>query len=122
MVDQRKQALHARRQEGLVLDSHDRSAFHGDETLARFSRYQVKTKKNPAALPRLPFQPLTERKSVQILHLGPYAAEGPAIAKLHWHAQERGYSFSGKHHEIYLNAPDRTAPEKLKTIIPQPVL
>jgi hypothetical protein len=50
-----------------------------------------------------------------------YAAEDPAIAKLHLHSRERGHSISGKHLEIYLNAPDRTSPDKLKTIIQQPV-
>ena len=82
---------------------------------------QIKKKKKLPALARLRFAQLAEGKSVQILHLGPYSAEGPAIAKLHQYAQERGYSLSGKHHEIYLNTPDKTAPEKLKTIIRQPV-
>lgn len=82
---------------------------------------QVSKKKKLPALSRLRFEPLTEGKSVQIMHIGPYSAEGPAIAKLHQHAEEHGYSLSGRHHEIYLNTPDRTAPEKLKTILRQPV-
>jgi hypothetical protein len=82
---------------------------------------QVKLKKNSAALPVLRFESLEEGRSLQTLHRGPYAAEGPAIARLHLHARERGYALFGKHHEIYLNAPDRTSPDKLKTIIRQPV-
>ena len=31
------------------------------------------------------------------------------------------YDFSGPHHEIYLGDPRKTAPEKLKTILRQPV-
>ncbi len=81
---------------------------------------QVKKKSLPA-LARLRFESLTEGKSVQILHVGPYSAEGPAIAGLNQYVRESGYQLSGKHHEIYLNAPDRTAAEKLKTIIRQPV-
>ncbi len=84
-------------------------------------RDQVSKKKSLPALPLLRFEPLREGKAVQILHLGPYHAEAATIERLHLHIRERGYSHSGKHHEIYLNAPDRTAPEKLKTIIRQPV-
>jgi hypothetical protein len=82
---------------------------------------EVNKKKNLPALARLRFEMLTEGQSVQILHLGPYSAEGPSITKLHQHVGEGGYSPSGKHHEIYLNTPGRTASEKLKTILRQPV-
>jgi hypothetical protein len=78
-------------------------------------------KKDLPALPRLRFVPYNEGKSLQIMHVGPYSAEGPAIAKLHDRARQEGYAPSGKHHEIYLNAPDRTAPERFRTIIRQPV-
>ena len=37
------------------------------------------------------------------------------------HIAERGYQRRGKHHEIYLSDPRRTAPERLKTIIRQPM-
>lgn len=59
--------------------------------------------------------------SAQIMHIGPYADEGPTIEKLHAHIHESGYEISGKHREIYLNDPRRTAPENLKTLIRQPV-
>jgi hypothetical protein len=52
---------------------------------------EVKSKKNSAALLCLRFESLVEGKSVQILHLGPYAAEGLAIAKLHLYAGSRIY-------------------------------
>jgi hypothetical protein len=32
-----------------------------------------------------------------------------------------GLDWNGKHHEIYLGDPRRTAPEKLRTILRQPV-
>jgi len=63
-----------------------------------------------------------EGPSVQIMYFGPYANEGPTIANLHQFALEQGYSLRGKHHEIYLNDPRRVAPEKIKTILRQPVL
>ena len=34
---------------------------------------------------------------------------------------EHGLAMTGKHHEIYLSDPRKTAPEKLRTILRQPV-
>jgi hypothetical protein len=82
---------------------------------------QVRGKKDVAALPLLRLEPYHEGLSVQILHIGPYADEGPTIEKLHAFAREKGYRLRGKHHEVYLGDPRRTAPEKLKTVIRQPV-
>jgi hypothetical protein len=62
-----------------------------------------------------------EGLAAQILHYGPYADEEPTIARLHEFIVERSYSFSGKHHEIYLTDPRRSLPEKNRTIIRQPV-
>ncbi|WP_306049096.1 GyrI-like domain-containing protein [Oceaniradius stylonematis] len=63
-----------------------------------------------------------EGLSVQIMHIGPYDAEGPTIARLHQQFIPRnGLTENGHHHEIYLSDPRRVAPEKLKTIIRQPV-
>lgn len=70
---------------------------------------------------RLRMQPLDEGRAVQCLHVGPYSDEGPSIQALHKHALEQGYSLAGMHHEIYLSDPRRTPPEKLKTILRQPV-
>ncbi|MHB1630371.1 MAG: DinB family protein [Bacilli bacterium] len=54
------------------------------------------------------------------VHIGSYAAEEPTIAKLHSFIEEKGYRLNGKHHEIYLSDPRKSAPEKLKTILRQP--
>jgi len=40
---------------------------------------------------------------------------------LHAFVAEQGCRLSGRHHEIYLGDPRRAAPEKLRTIIRQPV-
>ena len=62
-----------------------------------------------------------EGTSVQFLHLGPYADEGPAIARMHAEfLPANGLVPNGHHHEIYLSDPRRTAPAKLKTIVRQP--
>jgi hypothetical protein len=78
-------------------------------------------KKNLPALERMRFEEFAEGQSAQVMHLGPYSAEGPTIEKLHAFIAERGYVPAGKHHEIYLGDPRRTAPERLKTVIRQPV-
>ena len=62
-----------------------------------------------------------EGESAQILHRGPYNEEGPTIARLHKFIAGLGLDKSGKHHEIYLSDPRRCAPEKLRTILRQPV-
>jgi len=83
----------------------------------------VRKKKNPAALDKLRFEEFAEGTSVQILHIGPFAEEGPTIEKLHDFIRENGYSFDGlqqKHHEIYLSDFRKADPVKLKTIIRQP--
>jgi hypothetical protein len=67
------------------------------------------------------FETFSEGLSAQILHIGPYSAEGPTLEKLHRFVEEQGYRLRGRHHEIYLGDPRRSAPEKLKTLIRHPV-
>lgn len=83
---------------------------------------EVRLKKDPPGLDEVKFGSIQEGLSAQIFHAGPYGeAERPSIEKLHAFIVENGYILAGKHHEIYLNSPLRTAPEKLKTIIRQPI-
>ncbi len=66
--------------------------------------------------------PFEEGDCLQILHVGSYADEAPVLAHLHDVLMpEQGLSFNGPHHEIYLSDPRRVAPEKLRTILRQPV-
>ena len=64
---------------------------------------------------------LREDRCVQALHVGPYDAEGPLIARLHEHARDRGLELTGRHHEIYLGDARRARPDRLRTILRQPV-
>lgn len=87
---------------------------------------EVEKKKNPPALSKIRFESLHEGLSAQIMHIGPYSAEGPTVEKLHSFIGENGYQFDGsnlgeKHHEIYISDMRRTKPERLKTIIRQPM-
>lgn len=62
-----------------------------------------------------------EGRSVQIMHIGPYATEPATVAKMEAFAAEHGLKMQHRHHEIYLGNPLRAAPEKLKTILRHPV-
>jgi hypothetical protein len=78
--------------------------------------------KDPAALDLVRLEEYDEGLSVQIMHLGSYDDEGPIIARLHnQYLPDNQLVENGKHHEIYLGDPRRTAPEKLKTVLRQPV-
>ncbi len=91
------------------------------QTMVDVALAEVKKKKNPAALFRLRFETFTEGKCAQILHIGPFSAEGPTIAKLHQFIETSGGKLCGKHHEIYLSDIRKAAPKKWKTIIRQPL-
>jgi hypothetical protein len=80
-------------------------------------REKVAGKKNPPRLADIRLQTFSEGTCVQILHVGPYATELPAIERLLAFAEERGYDVTGDHHEIYLGDPNRAAAEKLKTVL-----
>ena len=87
---------------------------------------EVEKKKNLPALSKIKFENLHEGLSAQIMHIGPYSEERPTVEKLHDFIEEKGYEFNGsipgeRHHEIYLSDVRRTKPEKLKTIIRQPI-
>ena len=81
----------------------------------------VKIKKPNPLLTALRIEKLKEGKVAQIMYFGAYADEAPTIMNLHAYITGGGYSLRGKHHEIYLGDPRRLAPEKLKTIIRQPI-
>lgn len=70
----------------------------------------------------LRMEPLEEGRCLQTLHVGSYDDEGPVLARLHNEIMPaRGMTFAGPHHEIYLSDPRKVPPEKLKTILRQPV-
>jgi len=83
---------------------------------------QVRKSKNPSALEKVRLERYHEGLSVQIMHIGSYDDEGPVLAKMHSDfIPKNGFVENGKHHEIYLSDPRRVAPEKLKTVLRQPV-
>jgi len=85
------------------------------------AKEKLKLKKDLPNLEKAYLKIYKEGKSAQIMHIGPYSNEGPNIKKLHNFFQQQGYTFNGKHHEIYISDPRRCKPEKMKTIIRQPI-
>ena len=82
---------------------------------------QVEKKENLPALPKMKFERFHEGLSAQIMHIGPYSSEGSTVQRLHHLIEEKGYRLRRRHHEIYLSDPRRSAPQKMKTLIRQPV-
>jgi hypothetical protein len=89
---------------------------HVDDAIAALLRRGKLT-----ARPAVRLETLEEGLAAQILHLGPYTAEAPTIERLQAFIDENGMIRRGKHHEVYLSDPNRTAPARLKTVIRQPV-
>lgn len=63
-----------------------------------------------------------EGLSVQIMHIGPPSEEAGTIGRLHREFLPAHHLVpNGHHHEVYLTDPNRTAPEKMRTVLRQPV-
>ncbi|WP_040160609.1 GyrI-like domain-containing protein [Nigerium massiliense] len=80
------------------------------------------TKKPELPLDRVQTRRIDEGRSLQILHVGSYDDETPTLARLHGEVMPAlGVTWNGPHHEIYLGDPRKSAPDKLKTVLRQPV-
>ncbi len=75
---------------------------------------------------KVEFLTYDEGLCVQCLHIGSYDSESATIQLMHEFMEKEGYALdiSEKrfHHEIYLSDPRRVAPEKLKTVIRNPIV
>ena len=91
-----------------------------DEDVIARAVAQASAKSGPW-VDRLRFLRWEEGRCAQVLHTGPYAAEGPSVLRLHQGIAAAGYQPRGRHHEIYLADPRRSAPERLRTILRQPI-
>lgn len=83
---------------------------------------QAGAKKKPARLDDVRLETLSEGQCVQTLHLGSFDDEGPVLEHMHdQFIPENGLGFFGRHHEIYFSDFRRVAPDKLRTLLRQPV-
>jgi hypothetical protein len=92
-----------------------------DERVIAHAIVAAKAKKDIASLDVVRYERWAEGPCAQIMHVGPYATEGTSIAVLHQAIAEHGARPVGRHHEIYLGDPRTAAPEKLRTILRQPI-
>lgn len=90
-------------------------------TMVDEAREQVRKKKQLTALSQVRFTALSEGTVAQTMHVGPFTEEGPTVEKVHRFIEAEGLLRRGKHHEIYLSDIRRTAPDKWRTVIRQPV-
>ncbi|WP_102159165.1 GyrI-like domain-containing protein [Zhihengliuella halotolerans] len=89
-----------------------------DDAVAR-----VRAKGPPTRLGDVRLEALSEGLCVQTLHVGPYDDEAAVLEAMHREfVPENGLRLSGRHHEIYLSDARRVAPERLRTILRQPVV
>lgn len=79
------------------------------------------SKKKDILKDKVRFESYNEGLCSQVLYVGPYTEEHESIMNLHEFIKDEGYNLRGYHHEIYLSDARRVAPEKLKTIIRQPM-
>lgn len=92
------------------------------------AREQVRKKKGDSEMlnkTRLAY--FEEGLCVQTMHIGPYATEPATIERMKEFMAENGLRdavgpIGGKHHEIYLSDPRKSAPEKMKTVLRHPVV
>jgi hypothetical protein len=84
-------------------------------------RNQTLKKKSNPSLSQIRFDKYDEGLVVQTLYTGAYENEAPTIAEMHIFIKNNGYQTDGKHHEIYLGDPRKSSPDRLKTILRQPV-
>ena len=93
-----------------------------DQAMVDAAVEQVAAKDPPARLGDVRFDLLDEGLCVQTLHVGSFDDEGPVLQKLHEEfIPNQGLTPTGHHHEVYFSDFRRTAPDKLRTLLRQPV-
>lgn len=91
------------------------------EEFFKRKRSELIKKKNPPLIDEARLERFHEGAVVQQMHIGPYDTEWQTVEPMHTFAEKLGYELTGKHHEIYIGDPRRSAPEKLRTIVRHPI-
>ena len=93
-----------------------------DQQMFNVAIKQAETKDRPRRLGDIRLKYLPEGQCVQTLHVGSFDDETEVLERMHHEfIPDNGLRMVGKHHEVYLNDPRKVAPEKLRTILRQPV-
>lgn len=94
-----------------------------DEATFESAVIHAGAKTPPVRLDDVRLESLSEGQCVQTLHIGSFDDEGPVLEEMHHEfIPANGLQLSGTHHEIYFSDPRKTAPEKLRTVLRQPVI
>lgn len=88
----------------------------------KFAKENVVFKKSLLLAEKVEWFELPARKVVQMLHVGPFDRETETLFEMREFMSGKNFKKIGHHHEIYLSDFRRTAPNKLKTILREPVL
>jgi hypothetical protein len=93
-----------------------------DESMTTAAVDEVRSKKPAPRLDELRVAELAEGLCVQTLHHGSFDDEGPVLAEMHeTFIPDNGLRMSGHHHEIYFSDFRKVAPDRLRTLLRQPV-
>jgi hypothetical protein len=91
------------------------------EAMVEEAKATVSKKKNIPSVAETSLYTLAEGKVLQMLHVGPFDREPETLLQMQKFIEKHNLKKNGLHHEIYLSDFRKTAPEKLKTILREPV-
>lgn len=93
-----------------------------DQSMVDAAVEEAGAKTRPARLGGIRLESLSEGHCVQTLHIGSFDDEADLLARMHHEfIPDNGLRMVGTHHEIYLSDSRKVAPEKLRTLLRQPV-
>ncbi|KAA0992268.1 GyrI-like domain-containing protein [Dyadobacter aurulentus] len=92
-----------------------------NENLLKAAVQTVTVKKKIRLAADVEFYQMQEGKAVQMLHVGPFSTEIQSLKKMQSFMTAHNLQKNGLHHEIYLSDFRKVAPEKLRTILREPV-
>ena len=93
-----------------------------DHTMFATAVAEAGSQRTPDRLSDVRLESLTEGLCVQTLHVGSFDNEAEVLDRMHnKYLPAEGLKMAGTHHEVYFSDPRRTAPEKLRTLLRQPV-
>jgi hypothetical protein len=91
------------------------------EAMVEDAKAAVLKKKNISLVDEVSVYTLTEGKVLQMMHVGPFDREPETLQHMKKFIEKHNLKKNGLHHEIYLSDFRKTAPEKLRTILREPV-
>ena len=93
-----------------------------DHDMVADARDRIAAGDGPRRIREVRLDSLSEGRCVQTLHVGSYDDEAGVLARMHHEfIPGNGLRMTGTHHEIYLSDSRRVAPDRLRTILRQPV-